>query len=487
MMRQEAVPLSIDRRKLLQWGGYGVGAMALGSLLSSDAPAGGVGSQLGSQVGLHHTAKAKQVIFLTQSGGPSQIELFDPKPQLTKHAGVDLPPSVRMGQRLTTMTAGQSRQVVMPALTRFKPYGESGIEMGEWIPHIASIADDMCLIRSMQTEFINHAPAMTFLLSGHQLPGRPSLGAWTSYGLGTLNANLPEFAVLVSRTGNTGDQPLYDYYWGAGFLPSKHQAVALRGGSEPVLYLKNPPGIDRSTRRLQLDGLAELNSMKHAAWGDPEIQTRIRQYELAFNMQRSAPELTNISSEPQSTFDLYGPESRKPGTYAYNCLMARRMVERGVRFVQVFLGDWDHHDDMSVRTPQRASMSDQPSAALVKDLKQRGLLDETLVVWGGEFGRGVTAQTKTQNPLADPKVGRDHHPRCFSLWMAGGGVKPGHVHGATDDFSYNVVDGLVPIHDLQATILHLMGVDHKRLTHRFMGRDFRLTDVHGHVVHDLIA
>ncbi len=473
----------LTRRQLLQWGGYGLGAMALESLFSQESGA----ASLGTASGLHHPATAKKVIFLTQSGAPSQIELFDPKPELAALSGTELPESVRMGQRVTTMTAGQARNAIMPAATTFKRYGESGIEFGDWIPHIAELADDICVVRSMKTDFINHAPALTFMLTGHQLPGRPSLGAWSSFGLGTLNKNLPEFAVLVSKTGNSGDQPLYDYYWDAGFLPSKHQGAKLRGGSDPVLYLKNPAGIDRETRRLQLDGLAELNQHKHDAWADPEIETRIAQYEMAYKMQSSVPELADLSGEPQSTFDLYGEEAKEPGTYAYNCLMARRMVERDIRFVQVFLGDWDHHNDMLTRSPDRAAVSDRPSAALVKDLKQRGLLDETLVVWGGEFGRGVTAQTKSNDPLADPKVGRDHHPRCFSLWMAGGGLKRGHVHGATDEFSYNVVEDQVHIHDLQATILHLMGVDHERLTYRFMGRDFRLTDVHGHVVHDIIA
>ncbi|QDU89646.1 hypothetical protein Pla175_30390 [Pirellulimonas nuda] len=476
-------PLAIHRRQVLQWGGYGLGAMALQSLLSKEAG----GAPLGSTGGLHYRATTKRVIFLTQSGAPSQIELFDPKPQLVARSGQELPGSVSMGQRLTTMTAGQSRMAVMPAVTTFKPYGESGIELGDWIPHIAGIADDICVVRSMQTDFINHAPALTFMLTGSQLPGRPSLGAWSSFGLGTLNANLPEFAVLVSKTGNSGDQPLYDYYWGAGFLPSRHQAAKLRGGAEPVLYLKNPAGIDRQTRRLQLDALAELNQHKHDAWSDPEITTRIAQYEMAYKMQRSVPELADLSQEPQSTFDLYGEEAKEPGTYAFNCLMARRMVERDVRFVQVFLGDWDHHVKMRTRSPARAATSDRPSAALVRDLKQRGMLDDTLVVWAGEFGRGVTAQTKSSDPLSDPNVGRDHHPRCFSLWMAGGGLKRGHVHGATDDYCYNVVENPVHIHDLQATILRLMGVDHERLTYRFMGRDFRLTDVHGRVVHDIIA
>ena len=456
--------------------------MAAESLLKQD----GIAAE-GTGVSSRRQPRAKQVVMLTQSGGPSQIELFDPKPGLSELAGIDLPDSVRMGQRLTTMTAGQKRHAVMPSILKYHRQGESGTPIGEWLPYISEIVDDICVVRSMTTDFINHAPAMTFLLSGHQLPGRPSIGAWMSYGLGSLNANLPEFAVLVSRTGNAGDQPLYDYYWGAGFLPSRHQAVKLRGGSEPVLYLKNPAGIDRSLRRAQLDGLEALNQHHFDAWGDPEITTRIAQYEMAFKMQQSVPDLATIADEPQSTFDLYGEEAKEPGTYAYNCLLARRLIERGVRFVQVFLGDWDHHSDMHSRLAKRCLTGDRGSAALVTDLKQRGLLDETLVIWGGEFGRGITAQTGANNPLDDPKVGRDHHPKCFSIWLAGAGIPGGTTYGATDSFSYNVVENPVHIHDLQATILHLMGVDHEELTYRFMGRDFRLTDVHGQVAHDLIG
>jgi len=456
-------PQTFDRRQILQWGGYGLGAMALGTLLGRDASA---ATASPSPLAPHFTPRAKQVVFLTQSGAPSQIELFDPKPDLVRFAGTDLPESVRMGQRLTTMTAGQGRHIVMPNISGFTRHGKSGIEIGDWLPYTGEIADDICVIRSMHTDFINHAPAMTFLLSGHQLPGRPSIGAWASYGLGSINENLPEFAVLVSTTGNTGDQPLYDYYWSAGFLPSRHQAVRFRGGSDPVLYLKDPAGMSRDMRRTMLDGLGSLNQHKLDQWGDPEIATRIAQYEMAFKMQQSVPELADFSDEPESTFELYGEKSKEPGSYAYNCLMARRMIERGVRFVQVFLGDWDHHTEFRKRHPGRCETSDQPSAALVKDLKQRGLLDETLVVWGGEFGRGISAQTKSDDPASDPKVGRDHHPRCFSLWLAGAGVKGGTVYGATDDYGYNIVENPVHVHDLQATILHLMGIDHERLRTR---------------------
>ena len=472
--------LAIDRREILRWGGYSIGAMALQSLMGQEM-------QPALASGPHFAPRAKQVVFLTQSGSPSQIELFDPKPNLANLTGQELPESVRMGQRFTSMTAGQKQHLVMPPLAKFKRHGESGMNLSKWLPHIGAIADDICLIRSMHTDFINHAPALTFLLTGHQLPGRPSLGSWLSYGLGRLNRNLPEFAVLVSRTGRSQDQPLYDYYWGSGFLSSKYQGVKLRGGSEPVLYLNNPPGLSRAARREMLDDLGKLNQQKYDAWNDPEISARIAQYEMAFNMQKSVPDLTDIASEPASTFDLYGEEAKDPGSYAYNCLLARRMIERGVRFVQVFLGDWDHHSEFPRRHPDRCKMVDQPSAALVSDLKQRGLLDETLVVWGGEFGRGVTAQSASDNPTEDPRVGRDHHPRCFSVWLAGGGIKAGTTYGATDDFCYNVVENPVHVHDLQATILHLMGIDHERLTYRYLGRDFRLTDVHGHVVKDIVA
>lgn len=483
MNSHEHLPLCINRRDLLQWGGYGLGAIAAHGLLAESSQ----GAALERAPKPHFAPKAKQVVFLTQSGAPSQMELFDPKPQLERLAGTELPESVQMGQRLTTMTSGQAKQLVMPSILKFKKYGESGTEIGEWLPYTAGIVDDICVVRSMHTDFINHAPALTFLLSGGQLPGRPSIGAWASYGLGTMNRDLPEFAVMVSKTGNPGDQPLYDYYWGAGFLPSKHQGVKLRGGTEPVLYLKNPPGVSRAARRDMLDDLALLNQHKHQAWGDPEIASRISQYELAFRMQQSVPEMADLSDEPQWVFDLYGEDAREPGTYAYNCLMARRLIERGVRFVQVFLGDWDHHSDLPQRLKVRCKTGDQGSAALVIDLKQRGLLDETLVVWGGEFGRGITAQTDANQQEFDSRVGRDHHPRCFSIWLAGGGIRPGITYGATDDYCYNVIENPVHVHDLQATILHLMGIDHERLTYRFMGREFRLTDVAGNVVHDILT
>ncbi len=486
--RQKATQMhnNLDRRQLLKWGGYGLGGIALSSLLKNDAAAWDSNDEPSLRGFPHFAPKAKRVVFLTQSGAPSQIELFDPKPNVVRHAGIELPDSVRMGQAVSTMTRGKP-QIVMPSITKFAKHGKCGTEFGEWIPHIAGIADDICVVRSMTTEFINHAPAMTFLLSGNQIPGRPSLGGWVQYGLGSENRNLPGFVVLVSKTGNTGDQPLYDHYWGTGFLPSRHQGVRLRSSGEPVLFLNNPSGVSRSTRRLMLDDLKILNTEKHDEYLDPEIKTRIAQYELGFRMQTSVPELADMSDETEETYELYGPESQTPGSYAHNCIMARRLLQRGVRFVQVFLGDWDHHNGMRNRHRDRARSSDQPSAALVKDLKRMGMLDDTLVVWGGEFGRGIAAQTKETDPANDPKVGRDHHPRCFSVWMAGGGVKGGTTYGATDDFSFNVTENPVHVHDLQATILHLLGIDHKRHTFRFMGRDFRLTDVHGHVVKDIIA
>lgn len=467
---------SMTRRYFLgRCTGVSLGAIALGSL----AKAGEVGGQPGVP---HFAPKARRVIFLTQSGGPSQIELFDEKPNLARWAGRELPDSVRMGQRLTSMTASQ-RQLVMPARARLRRFGQSGATIGEWLPHLSSIVDELCFIKSMHTDHINHAPAMTFLLTGHQLPGRPSVGAWVSYGLGSTNRNLPDYVVLVSRLQRPSDQPLYDYYWGSGFLPSRYQGVRFRNAAEPVLYLRDPDGLPRELRRGMLDGLSELNQMRLADAGDPEIATRIRQYEMAYRMQTSVPELADLSDEPAETFELYGPDSRRPGSYAANCILARRLAERGVRFIQLFHPDWDHHSRLPSWCVARCRDTDQGTAALIKDLKRRGLLDDTLVIWGGEFGRGVAGQGDWQSPEA----GRDHHPRCFTMWMAGAGVKAGHTHGRTDDFSYNVAENPVHVHDLQATILHLLGIDHSRLTFRYQGRDFRLTDVHGEVVRGILS
>ncbi len=420
----------------------------------------------------HFPAKAKRVIFLTQSGGPSQIELFDHKPGLLKLAGQELPDSVRQGQRVTTMTANQ-KQLIMPPVAKFLRHGKSGTELGEWLPHLGKVVDDICLVKSMHTDQINHAPAMTQFLTGNQLPGRPSLGAWTSYGLGSVNKNLPDYLVLLSKMQRPSDQPLYDHYWGSGFLPSRYQGVKLRNAKDPVLYLRDPEGLPRPLRRQMLDGLAELNQRRLDETGDPEIATRIRQYEMAYRMQASVPELTDLSNEPDEVFNLYGPDSRRPGSYAANCILARRLAERDVRFIQLFHPDWDHHSRLPSWCTARCRDTDQPSAALVTDLKRRGLLDDTLVVWGGEFGRGVAGQGQWDSIEA----GRDHHPRCFTIWMAGAGVKPGFSYGATDDFSFNVAENPVHVRDLHATILHLLGIDHAKFTFRFQGLDFRLTGV----------
>ncbi len=431
----------------------------------------------------HFAPKAKRIIWLFQSGGPSQLELFDYKPQIEKLYKQDLPESVRKGQRLTTMSASQSSFPMVPARYKFAQHGKSGAWVSELLPHTAKISDDLTFIKSMHTEQINHDPAVTFLQTGFQIAGRPSMGSWAIYGLGSENQNLPGFIVLISPgQGGTG-QPLYDRLWGAGFLPSKYQGVKFRSVGDPVLWLSNPDNLSRDDRRAYLDSLAALNQMKLDETGDPEIATRISQYEMAFRMQSSVPELTDISKEPASTFELYGEDARKPGTFAANCLLARRLAERNVRFIQLFHRDWDHHGGLPKNIPQRCKETDQPAAALVTDLKQRGLLDDTLVIWGGEFGRTVYCQGR----LTEDDYGRDHHPRCFTMWLAGGGVKPGITLGATDDFSYNVVENPVDVHDLHATILHCMGIDHTRLTYKYQGRHFRLTDVHGNVVKPILA
>jgi hypothetical protein len=426
----------------------------------------------GSPAVVQSNPRAKRVIFLTQSGGPSQLELFDNKPGLLKWAGRELPDSVRRGQRLTTMTAGQ-KQLVMPSRVRFRRCGESGAEISEWLPHLQGVVDELCLVRSLYTDEINHAPAMTKFLTGHQLAGRPSMGAWTSYGLGSENSSLPEYLVLISKMQRPSDQPLYDHYWGSGFLPSRHQGVKLRNSREPVLYLRDPDGLPRELRRGMLDGLTELNQQHLEQSGDPEIAARIRQYEMAWRMQTSIPELADLSDEPEEVFELYGPDSRRPGSYAANCILARRLAERGVRFVQLFHPDWDHHSRLPSWCTARCRDTDQASAALVVDLKRRGLLEDTLVIWGGEFGRGVAGQGQWDSIEA----GRDHHPRCFTMWLAGGGVKSGISFGATDDFSYNVAVDSVHVRDLHATILDLLGIDHERLVYRHQGLDFRLTGV----------
>ncbi|MDQ3349952.1 MAG: DUF1501 domain-containing protein [Acidobacteriota bacterium] len=481
--------LELTRRQLFGMSAQGIGVAALASLLGPDLLAsGGAGQEAAAKgVGLaglpHFAPKAKRVIFLHQSGGPSQLETFDYKPGLAKLHGTPIPDSVRQGQRVA-QTMGQATLSVAQSLYSFAQHGQSGTWVSELLPHTAKIVDDITVIRTMNTEAINHDPAITFIQTGFQQPGRPSMGAWLSYGLGSENQNLPSFVVLLSQAHaiNT-DQPLFSRLWASGFLPSSYQGVRFGTGSAPVLYLEDPPGITKKTRRQMLDAVAKLNTFTHDTYGDPEVQTRIAQYEMAYRMQTSVPDLMDLSKEPESVFEMYGPESRKAGTYAANCLMARRLAERNVRFIQLYHRGWDQHKDLPRDLALQCKGTDQPTAALITDLKQRGLLDETLVVWGGEFGRTVFSQGK----ITDSNYGRDHHPRNFCMWVAGGGTKRGFVLGETDDFSYNVVSDPVSVYDLQATLLHLLGVDHKKLVYRFQGRDFRLTDVHGEVATKILA
>ena len=470
----------LTRRHFFGVHAFGLGTAALASLLTGELDA----SATGALPGLPHFApKAKRVIYLFQSGGPSQMELFDYKPKLKDYAGTELPESIRNGQRLTGMSASQSTFPVVPSRFEFAQYGESGAWVSELMPYTAKIADHLTFIRSMNTEAINHDPAVTFLQTGSQIAGRPSIGSWLVYGLGSETQDLPGFVVMISPGSGGGGQPLYDRLWGSGFLPTKYQGVKFRSVGDPVLYLSNPAGFTRQDRRTYLDALGELNQLALDDYGDPEIGTRISQYEMAFRMQSSVPELTDLSKESAQTLEMYGADARKPGTYAANCLLARRLAERGVRFIQLFHRDWDHHGNLPKDLPKRCKETDQASAALVMDLKQRGLLDETLVVWGGEFGRTVYCQGR----LTAEDYGRDHHPRCFTVWMAGGGIKPGIVMGETDDYGYNITQGPVHVHDLQATILQCLGIDHTRLTYKYQGRHFRLTDVHGNVVRQLLA
>lgn len=465
------------RRHFFGKSAYGLGAIALSKLLGDELPRGGL-------AGLPHFApKAKRVIYLFQSGAPSQIELFDYKPKLQQLRGTDLPDSVRQGQRLTAMTATQASFPIVPSMFSFRQRGQSGAWVSELLPHTAEIADKLCFVKSMHTEAINHDPAVTFFQTGAQLAGRPSIGAWISYGLGSENRDLPAFVVMVSSGSGRSGQPLYDRLWGSGFLPTRYQGVKFRSVGDPVLFLTDPDGIDRNARRRYLDDLGKLNAIKYEDFGDPEILTRVAQYEMAFRMQSSVPELTDLSNEPDSTFKLYGDDARKPGTYAANCLLARRLLERDVRFVQLFHRGWDQHRNLPEQIRKQCADTDRGSAALVKDLEQRGLLEDTLVVWGGEFGRSVYSQ----GAMTEDNYGRDHHPRCFTIWMAGAGIKPGLTIGATDDFSFNVTADPAHVHDLHATILHLLGIDHEKLTFKYQGRNFRLTDVHGHLIRKSLA
>jgi uncharacterized protein (DUF1501 family) len=484
-------PLALTRRHFFKKAATGVGGLALTSLLGGRS----FGSSLTSPQIPAFAPKAKRVIYLFQSGGPSHLELFDDKPLLREKHGQPLPDFVRGGQRLTGMSAQQSAIPLAGSQFAFARHGKSGQSISELLPYTAKVADEICIIRSMFTEAINHDPAITFFQTGSELAGRPSMGSWLSYGLGSANKNLPDFIVLV--TAGKGDQPLYARLWGSGFLDSKHQGVQFRAGKDPVLYLSNPDGICQSGRRAMLDSLSDLNRHQFEQELDPEIESRIAQYEMAYRMQTSVPDVTDLSDESDATFELYGEDSRKPGTFAANCLLARRLAESGVRFIQLYHQGWDHHGGLPGGMRGQCKETDQPSAALIMDLKRRGLLEDTLVVWGGEFGRTAYSQ----GAISD-NYGRDHHPRCFSMWMAGGGVKGGTTHGATDDYGYNIVDaagtpispdkhryvpGAVHVHDLQATMLHLLGVDHTALTHVHQGRRFRLTDVHGHIVKELLA
>jgi hypothetical protein len=480
----QAAQLISNRRQFFGKAATGIGTAALASLLNGQATATAATStdRIGGLADIPHFApRAKRVIYLLQSGAPSQVDLLAHKPSLEKLHLQNLPDSIRDGQRLTGMTAGQKNFPIVKSPYKFTQHGESGRYLSELLPHLSGVVDEMCFVHSMHTEAINHDPAITFFQSGHQQPGRPSLGSWLSYGLGSETENLPSFVVMLSQNTFSQAQPLYDRLWGGGFLPSKFQGVKFRSQGDPVLYLKDPAGLKPSQIRPLLDQIAKLNRIRQQEVGDPEINARIAQYEMAYRMQTSIPELADVSDEPASTFKLYGNDAKTPGTHAANCLMARRLAERGVRFIQVFHRGWDHHSNVQKHLPGIAKETDQGSAALIADLKQRDMLKDTLVIWGGEFGRTVYAQG---NPAA---FGRDHHPRCFSIWMAGGGVKPGIEYGKTDDFCYNIEENPVHVHDFHATILHCLGIDHERLTYRFQGRDYRLTDVHGNVVHDILT
>ena len=474
----------LTRRRFMQLSSTGIGAAALATLVSEDLLAKGAGAAPASVGGLpglpHFAPRAKRVIYLFQGGAPSQHDLWEYKPGLANMRGTDLPDSVRQGQRLTPMTATQAGFPIVPSIFKFDQHGQSGAWISELMPHTAKLADELCFIKTMHTEAINHDPGMTFLQTGAQLAGRPSVGAWLAYGLGSMNSDLPTFVVMVSSRG--GNQ-VYDRLWGSGFLPSEYQGIKFLSTGDPVLYLSNPPGVDRSLRRRFLDDLGKLNQQDRETFGDPETSTRITQYEMAYRMQASVPDLTDLSDEPDSVFERYGPDSRTPGTFAANCLLARRLAERDVRFIELFHRGWDMHTQLPKRIKVQAKDVDQPQAALLQDLKERGMLDDTLVVWGGEFGRTIFCQGR----LTDETYGRDHHPRAFTIWMAGGGVKAGTTYGETDDFAFNIVKDPVHIHDLHATLMHILGIDHTRLTYPYQGRNFRLTDVHGKIVDGILA
>ncbi|MBL8848496.1 MAG: DUF1501 domain-containing protein [Planctomycetaceae bacterium] len=480
--------LAQTRRQFFGRAAAGIGTAALASLLNPQLFAGTTGDVAGAPGALsqlHFPAKAKRVIYLFMSGGPSHIDLFDYKPKLKELNGTDLPAEIRMGQRITGMTAGQKSFPCAAPIFQFAQHGESGAWVSELLPNIAKITDRIAIVKSMHTEAINHDPAITFIQTGSQQPGRPSFGAWLSYGLGADSANLPAFIVMISQgSGNKTDQPIFSRLWGSGFIPSQHQGVRFRSGDDPVLYLSNPPGIDAESRRRMLDGIGQLNGLAAESVGDPEINTRIAQYEMAYRMQTSVPDLTDLSDEPQHVIDMYGiKDDGVDGGFARNCLLARRMAERGVRFIQLMHRGWDQHGSLPMQIRGQCKDVDQPSAALIEDLAQRGLLDETLVIWGGEFGRTVYSQ----GALTADNYGRDHHGRCFSMWLAGGGIKPGVTWGETDDYCYNIVKDPVHIHDLNATALNCLGIDHTRLIYRFQGRDYRLTDVHGELVPGILA
>ncbi|MFT7669078.1 MAG: hypothetical protein ACI8X5_001778 [Planctomycetota bacterium] len=481
--------LLVNRRRFFGLGagalggfGAGLGKMSLSSLLLGDSAQAANGSV--SPLGPHFPAKAKRVIYLHMEGGPSHLDLWDYKPGLRKHYDVDLPESVRNGQRLTGMTSGQARFPVAPSLFQFSRYAnnQDGAWISELMPHTAGVARDLCIVRSMHTDAINHEPAITFFQTGNQIPGRPSFGSWCSYGLGSANNNLPTFVVLISQ-GFGNMQALSERFWSSGFMDGRHSACKIRSGSNPVLYLKDAEGISRSDRRRMLDLVTDLNQAEEERSFDPEVSTRIAQYEMAYRMQMSVPELVDLSDESDATLDMYGPEVKKPGTFAANCLLARRLAERGVRFIQLYMRGWDAHGNLPSEIRLQSQAVDQPQAALLRDLERRGLLEDTIVLWAGEFGRTVYSQ----GTLSHTNYGRDHHPRAFSVWLAGGGFKPGIVYGKTDDFGYNIVENPVSVHDLQATMLHQLGFDHERLTYRHQGRDYRLTDVSGRVIKELIS